>query len=88
MNGENVGVTAEAEISEYTLNESDKIIIVGSDGIFEFISDNEAASIASIYDNPMEACRALVGESYKRWVKREERTDDITAIVGMISKGK
>lgn len=62
------------------------MIIIGSDGIFEFISDIEVANISSIYGNPTEACRALIGESYKRWIKREERTDDITVFVGFISK--
>lgn len=87
-NGEDLGVTADAEFSEYTLSDDDQIIVIGSDGIFEFISDLEASSITSMYDNPTEACRALVGESYKRWIKREERTDDITAIVGFISKNQ
>ena len=46
----------------------------------------EAEFIASICnDSPTEACRALVGESYKRWIKREERTDDITVVVGFIN---
>lgn len=88
QNGEDLGVTADAEFTEYTLSNDDQFILIGSDGIFEFISDTEAASISSIYGNPTEACRALVGESYKRWIKREERTDDITAIVGFISKDK
>mmetsp|Transcript_9087 Transcript_9087/g.19584 ORF Transcript_9087/g.19584 Transcript_9087/m.19584 type:complete len:854 (-) Transcript_9087:175-2736(-) len=85
-NGEDLGVTADAEFSEYTLMDEDQMIIIGSDGIFEFISDIEVANISSTYNDPTEACRALVGESYKRWIKREERTDDITAIVGFISK--
>ena len=77
---------AEAELTEYTLDDDDLMIIIGSDGIFEFISDLEAATIASICnDTPTEACRALVGESYKRWIKREERTDDITVVVGFIN---
>mmetsp|Transcript_20477 Transcript_20477/g.29984 ORF Transcript_20477/g.29984 Transcript_20477/m.29984 type:complete len:166 (+) Transcript_20477:663-1160(+) len=84
-NGEALGVTADAEYTEYTLSDGDEMIIIGSDGIFEFISDLEAANIASHYDTPSEVCRALVGESYKRWIKREERTDDITTIVGFIT---
>lgn len=85
-NGEDLGVTAEAEFSEYTLSDGDLMIIIGSDGIFEFISDLEAANISCLYNTPSEACRALVGEAYKRWIKREERTDDITVIVDFISK--
>jgi len=84
-NGEDLGVTADAEFSEYTLTDEDQMIIIGSDGIFEFISDIEVANISSNYDDPTEVCRALVGESYKRWIKREERTDDITVIFGFVS---
>ena len=29
---------------------------------------------------------ALVGESYKLWIEREDRTDDITIIVGFIEQ--
>jgi serine/threonine protein phosphatase PrpC len=34
-----VGVTAEAEILEMNLNESDKFIILASDGVWEFLSN-------------------------------------------------
>jgi len=86
QNGEGIGVTADAEFSKYTLSDKDQFLLIGSDGIFEFISDAEAARICSLYDDPIEVCRALVGESYRRWIKREERTDDITVIAGFISK--
>jgi len=83
-----LGVTAHAEFTKHILQENDEMIIIGSDGIFEFISDSEVATISSNYETPSEICRALVGESYKRWIKREERTDDITIIVGFISRVK
>jgi serine/threonine protein phosphatase PrpC len=85
--GEDIGVTADPEFTKYSLTSEDQIIIIGSDGIFEFISDIEAAVISSIYKNPTEACRALVGESYKRWIESDERTDDITVIMGFIIQG-
>jgi hypothetical protein len=37
--------------------------------------------IAGLYDSPLESARAIVGESYKRWIDGEEQSDDITAIV-------
>lgn len=37
-----------------------------------------------LYTDPLEACKALVGESYKLWIEREDRTDDITIILGFI----
>ena len=42
--------------------------------------------MALLYNNPLEACLALVGESYKLWIEREDRTDDITIIVGFIEQ--
>ena len=58
------------------------MFIMGSDGIFDFISNEEAVEIAMGCNNPEEACRALVGTAYARWIKSEERADDITVIVG------
>ena len=39
--GAKAGVIAEPEISEYTLSYDDKFIILASDGVFEYLSDNE-----------------------------------------------
>ena len=40
-----VGVTAEPEITETTFTEEDKYIIIASDGIWEFISNEEVRQI-------------------------------------------
>ena len=58
---------------------------MGSDGIFDFISSKEAVDIVSECADAKEACRALTGTSYARWIKKEGRTDDITVIVGFLS---
>ena len=34
-----VGVTCEPVVTEYTLQQDDQIIVIGSDGIFEFLSN-------------------------------------------------
>lgn len=81
---ESLGVVAEPEISEHTINHNDRILICASDGIFEFITTKTCIEIALLYNDPLEACKALVGESYKLWIEREDRTDDITIILGFI----
>jgi uncharacterized membrane protein YfcA len=53
-----------------------------SDGITDFIAPDEVMQVCSLYETPAEACRALVGEAYKRWIASEDRTDDITIIIG------
>ena len=56
-------------------------IVLGSDGIFDFIDDSEIAKVVLDSDSPGEICRSLVGISYNRWSESEQRTDDITVIV-------
>ncbi|CAI5735339.1 unnamed protein product [Peronospora destructor] len=75
-----LGVTAEPEILCKGLNPHDKFIVVASDGVFEFLTSQNVVDIVKQYDNPSEACHALVEEAYNRWLQFEVRTDDITAI--------
>ncbi|CAH0486809.1 unnamed protein product [Peronospora farinosa] len=75
-----LGVTAEPEILCKSLNPHDKFIVVASDGVFEFLTSQNVVDIVKKYDNPSEACHALVEEAYNRWLQFEVRTDDITAI--------
>lgn len=56
-------------------------IVLGSDGIFDFIDDSEIAKVVLDSNSPGEICRSLVGMSYNRWSESEQRTDDITVIV-------
>ena len=80
-----LGVTAEPEHSKRQITDNHEFFILGSDGIFDFISSKEAVDIVSTCADANEACRALIGTSYARWIKQEERTDDITVIVGFLS---
>jgi len=83
---ESLGVMAEPELDHHQIKANDKVLIVASDGIFEFITTRGCLDMALLYNNPLEACLALVGESYKLWIEREDRTDDITIIVGFIEQ--
>ena len=44
-----VGVSCQPEIIQYKLEEKDKFIIVGSDGLWEFIENEEAARVVLPY---------------------------------------
>lgn len=47
-----VGVICEPEIIERNLMRHDRVIIIGSDGLFEFMTNQEIIEIASnYYDN-------------------------------------
>ena len=80
-----LGVTAEPEYSKCQISDNHEFFILGSDGVFDFISNEEAVDIVSKSADANEACRTLIGKSYSRWIKHEERADDITVIVGFLS---
>jgi serine/threonine protein phosphatase PrpC len=58
-----VGVSCEAEISEFALNEQSKILVLASDGVWEFLSNEEVAgTVIPFFDKgaPEAAANALV----------------------------
>jgi len=83
-NAKDLEVIAEPEYSKADAN-NNEVFVIGSDGILDFISDKEIADVVSSVEDPMQYCKALVGMAYYMWSEKEERTDDITVIVGEIS---
>ena len=79
-----VGVSSLPEIKEYEFLKEDKFIVLASDGIWEFISNDECVNIVKNYYlcNDMEgALSCLYKEASKRWIMEEEVIDDITIII-------
>ena len=65
-----VGVIPDPEILEFLLNAEDKFIAIGSDGVFEFLSNEEVVKIVVPYWKSKDvkgACEALWKESNLRW---------------------
>ena len=85
-----VGVIASPEILEMNLMEGDQFIILASDGVWEFISSEDAVEIVGryLYDDTnsgcdaSEACEALIKAATAKWHEFEgDYRDDITAMV-------
>ena len=81
-----VGVHSVPEIKETILGMGCKFLIFASDGVWEFISSQEAVDIVGKYYNqsssdPQLAAVKLVEEGIKRWEKEDDSIDDTTAIV-------
>lgn len=76
-----VGVIPTPEVWKRTLDEKDKFMILASDGVWEFISNQEAVDIVAKCKDGEEACKALYEESTKRWRAEEEVVDDITCLI-------
>ena len=82
--GHQVGVVVDPEVLEHFFEKEDKFIILGSDGIWEFISNEEVIDIVKDYylENNIEgAIEHLYNEASKRWIMEEEVIDDITVII-------
>ena len=65
-----VGVIASPEILEMNLLEGYHFIILASDGVWEFISNEEAANIIMPHyksNSAEKAAEAIIKESIKRW---------------------
>jgi len=78
---EDIGVTADPEMLTTRLTTNDKVLVIASDGIFEFVANQEVIDVCSRSDNPLAACQSLVEAAYDQWLIHENRTDDITVIV-------
>jgi serine/threonine protein phosphatase PrpC len=82
---ESVGVFSTPEVQEFQLDSEMAFVIVASDGVWEFISSDEAVEIVSQFhamgNSSQEACNELIAESSRRWNEEEDMVDDITAVV-------
>ena len=80
----NIGVIYTPEIRQHTLQKDNKFIIIGSDGLWEYISNEEAARMVYPYYSRYEveeAAIALVKEAQCRWAKHETLIDDVTCVI-------
>ena len=78
---ERIGVYAQPEQVTRELTPDDAFVLIASDGVFEFLSSQAVVDIVVKYKDPLEACRAVVAESYRLWLQYEVRTDDISCIM-------
>lgn len=75
---ESLGVVADPEFTVQPIAANDKYIIIASDGVFEFLTNQMTADMISSHDDLLSVCRAVVETSYGLWLQYEYRTDDIT----------
>ena len=83
MDAKKIGVIPNPQIVEYTINNDSKYMLICSDGVWEFISNEEAMKIGNKYylkNDAMGLCQELYKKSVDYWVKEDECIDDITAI--------
>lgn len=76
-------VTSQPEVCERELDARDKLLILGTDGIWDRIGSQEAIDIAFRYKDPSTAARELTSVARQRWRSETsgQLSDDITAVV-------
>ena len=78
-----VGVIPNPQIMEYSITFKSKYLLVCSDGIWEFINNEEAMKIGNKYyirNDPIGLCHELTDKSIKIWLKEDICIDDITVV--------
>ncbi|CAD8097492.1 unnamed protein product [Paramecium primaurelia] len=82
-----IGVICEPEIIKHALLPCDKFIIVASDGIWEFLSNEWVVETVYEYykkDDTQGACQRLVQAAKEAWQREDEVIDDITVVIAFI----
>jgi serine/threonine protein phosphatase PrpC len=78
------GVIAEPEIIDLELEEEDKFVVIGSDGLWEFLSNEKIVELVTPFyqKNQLEAaCNCLVRTAVECWNQFDNMVDDITCII-------
>lgn len=77
-----VGVHAFPEVMMHQLTPNDKFMVLASDGVWEFLSNEQVIKIvADCQGDEVAAAKAVCDKSYDLWRQEEEVVDDITAVV-------
>lgn len=76
-------VTAHPEVSERQLDSKDRLLVIGSDGVWDHMKSQEAVDIAARCSDPQAAAREIAGVARQRWHSETggQFSDDITAVV-------
>ena len=83
FNGKSVGVIPNPEIIECNLSIYSKYIVICSDGVWEFLNNEEVMNIGKNYylsNNPRGFCKEVIECSVKIWEKEDIVIDDITMV--------
>jgi len=77
-----VGVISEPEVIVKARSKNDKFMVVASDGVWEFLSNQDVVDIVTKHPGDIKkATRAVCKESVRKWNAEEDVVDDITAVV-------
>ena len=82
MKAKECGVSSQPQIKEYRINHRTKFLVVGSDGIWKYLSNEDVRNLGNVYyqyKNIELFCKNLMVEACSKW-KYSIRRDDITVV--------
>ena len=59
-----LGVHAEAELLHKQLREQDQMVALASDGVWEFLTNQSVCDTVMQFEDPVEACRQVISQTY------------------------
>ena len=83
MDAKTVGVIPNPEFVEYKIDSKTKYMIICSDGIWEFLSNEAVMTIANKFYLRSDAfglCQNLTNQALNFWLKEDNYVDDITVV--------
>ena len=78
---ERIGVIPTPEVRVHKISASDRFIILATDGVWEFLSSQEAVDMVANSKNPYEGAAKLVDAAFRLWSEFDVRVDDISVVV-------
>mmetsp|Transcript_4260 Transcript_4260/g.6351 ORF Transcript_4260/g.6351 Transcript_4260/m.6351 type:complete len:364 (+) Transcript_4260:72-1163(+) len=77
-----VGVISTPEIKTHQLTQQDEFIVLASDGVWEFMDNQEVIDFVSKrLDNLKTCAEELAARAHEKWREEEEVIDDITCVI-------
>ena len=83
--GKRYGIIAEPGIVEYYIGNNTKFFVLGSDGVWEFLSNDLVKEVGRQFylnSNARELCQEIISRSVIEWKTNEIGADDITVLAG------
>ena len=78
--GKRLGVSSDPELLTYQLDKNSRCLVMASDGVFEFMTNEEVMAAAKRHwGTPWRRARRSVATAYDYWATEDSRSDDVTA---------
>ncbi|MGK3742415.1 MAG: serine/threonine protein phosphatase PrpC, partial [Bacillariaceae sp.] len=82
---EGIGVSSEPAVLSCDLSTNDDMLIIASNGVFEFLTNQEVIDICSASRNPLQASEDVTKAAYNKSIEHKNHCTDLTIIVCFLS---